>query len=53
MLALGIGIILMALGIVAEYVGVSVNMAMGKPSYLIVRDPDTGPLGRSGVLEHN
>ena len=27
----------------------SVNMAMGKPSYLIVRDPDSGPLGRGGV----
>lgn len=44
--ALGTGVILMSLGIVAEYVGVAVNMAMGKPAYLIVRDPDTGPLGR-------
>lgn len=44
--AVGTGVILMALGIVAEYVGVAVNMAMGKPAYLIVRDPRTGPLGR-------
>jgi undecaprenyl-phosphate 4-deoxy-4-formamido-L-arabinose transferase len=40
------GVMLMALGMVAEYVGVSVNMAMGKPLYLIVADPATGPLGR-------
>lgn len=50
--ALGTGIILMSLGIVAEYVGVSVNMAMGKPSYLIVRDPESGPLGRGGARPH-
>ena len=52
MSALGTGIILMSLGIVAEYVGVSVNMAMGKPSYLIVRDPESGPLGRAGARPH-
>lgn len=46
MASVGTGIILMSLGIVAEYVGVSVNMALGKPAYLIVRDPDAGPLGR-------
>lgn len=40
------GAILFALGVIAEYVGVSVNMAMGKPAYLIVKDPATGPLGR-------
>lgn len=48
MSAVGTGIVLMSLGIVAEYVGVSVNMALGKPSYLIVRDPASGPLGREG-----
>ncbi len=48
MLAVGTGIVLMSLGIVAEYLGVAVNMALGKPSYLIVRDPDSGPLGQGG-----
>jgi undecaprenyl-phosphate 4-deoxy-4-formamido-L-arabinose transferase len=43
---LGTGMILFSLGIVAEYLGVAVNMAMGKPLYLIVSDPETGPLGR-------
>jgi len=42
----GFGAVLIALGVVAEYVGVSVNMAMGKPPYLIVTDPMNGPLGR-------
>jgi undecaprenyl-phosphate 4-deoxy-4-formamido-L-arabinose transferase len=42
--SLGVGAILVALGIVAEYVGVAVNMAMGKPPYLIVRDPALSPL---------
>ncbi|MDC7123249.1 glycosyltransferase [Cellulomonas fimi] len=40
------GAILFSLGIIAEYVGVAVNMAMGKPAYLMVSDPDAGPLGR-------
>jgi hypothetical protein len=41
------GAILFSLGIIAEYVGVAVNMAMGKPLYLIVGDPSDGPLGRN------
>jgi undecaprenyl-phosphate 4-deoxy-4-formamido-L-arabinose transferase len=41
------GAILFALGVIAEYVGVNVNMAMGKPAYLIVSDPALGPLGKS------
>lgn len=45
--ALGTGVILVSLGIVAEYLGVAVNMAMGRPPYLIVRDPASGPLGRA------
>lgn len=45
MLTLG-GMMLFSLGVVAEYVGVAVNMAMGKPAYLITSDPQTGPLGR-------
>ncbi len=40
------GAILFSLGVVAEYIGVAVNMAMGKPLYLIVSDPADGPLGR-------
>lgn len=43
---LGVGAVLLALGIVAEYLGVAVNMAMGKPPYLIVRDPALSPLSR-------
>ena len=45
-LLLGTGAILVTLGVVAEYLGVAVNMAMGKPLYLIVSDPLEGPLGR-------
>ena len=41
------GVILMAMGIIAEYLGVAVNMAMGKPRYLIVSDPADGPLQRA------
>jgi undecaprenyl-phosphate 4-deoxy-4-formamido-L-arabinose transferase len=44
---LGIGAVLFSVGIVAEYLGVAVNMAMGKPLFLIVDDPEQGPLGRS------
>jgi len=40
------GAILVSLGIVAEYIGVMVHMAMGKPTYLIVSDRADGPLGR-------
>ncbi len=40
------GIILFSLGIIAEYVGVAVGMAQGRPAYLIVRDPLDGPHGR-------
>jgi len=42
------GAILFSLGVIAEYVGVAVNMAMGKPLYLIVGDSKDGPLGRLG-----
>ena len=43
---LATGAILVSLGVIAEYVGVAVNMAMGKPLYLITQDPVDGPLGR-------
>lgn len=42
---IGVGSTLFALGVVAEYIGVAVNMAMGKPPYLIVSDRARGPLG--------
>jgi undecaprenyl-phosphate 4-deoxy-4-formamido-L-arabinose transferase len=45
---LSTGAILISLGVIAEYVGVAVSMAMGKPLYLIVGDPKDGPLGRAG-----
>jgi len=45
-LLLGTGAILFSLGVIAEYLGVAVNMAMGKPLYLIVSDPAHGPLAR-------
>lgn len=40
------GAVLISLGVVAEYLGTAVNMAMGKPPYLIISDPSDGPLGR-------
>ena len=45
-LLVGIGLVLFALGVIAEYVGVAVSMAMGKPPYLIATDAARGPLGR-------
>ena len=42
------GAILFSLGVIAEYVGVAVSMAMGKPLYLIIGDPKESPLGRGG-----
>lgn len=47
-LLLGIGAILFSLGVIAEYIGINVSMAMGRPPYLIVSDPEVGPLGRKG-----
>jgi undecaprenyl-phosphate 4-deoxy-4-formamido-L-arabinose transferase len=49
---LGTGAILFALGIIAEYIGVAVNMAMGKPLYLIVSDPADSPLSRRPSAPH-
>lgn len=40
------GTLLFAMGVVAEYLGVAVNMAMGKPLYLVVKDRADGPLAR-------
>ncbi|MBR7742897.1 glycosyltransferase [Phycicoccus sp. BSK3Z-2] len=49
LLMIATGAILFALGVIAEYVGMAVNMAMGKPLYLPVRDRRDGPLGRDGA----
>ncbi len=43
---LSAGAVLFSLGVIAEYIGVAVNMAMGRPLYLIVSDAADGPLGR-------
>jgi polyisoprenyl-phosphate glycosyltransferase len=48
LLLVSTGAILFSLGVIAEYVGVAVSMAMGKPLYLIVGDSKDGPLGRLG-----
>ena len=40
------GAILFSLGVIAEYIGVTVNAALGKPLYLLTQDPAEGPLGR-------
>ncbi|WP_109510314.1 glycosyltransferase [Nocardioides speluncae] len=42
---IGIGMVLFALGVVAEYVGVAVSMAMGRPHFLVVGDRADGPHG--------
>ncbi|MCW2754124.1 MAG: mannosyltransferase [Marmoricola sp.] len=40
------GALLFSLAVVAEYIGVAVNTALGKPLYLLTQDPAEGPLGR-------
>lgn len=45
------GMILLFLGVIAEYVGVAVSQAMGRPPYLIVSDPADGPLGRARTAD--
>ena len=34
------GLILFSLGIIAQYIRAATNMSMGKPLYIVVRDPD-------------
>lgn len=41
------GLILLSIGIVAEYIGISVRADMGMPLYLIAQDPLKGPLGQT------
>lgn len=40
------GALLFSLSVVAEYVGVTVTSALGKPLFLVTDDPAEGPLGR-------
>ncbi|XVX18759.1 glycosyltransferase [Actinomycetota bacterium] len=42
---LSTGGILISLGVIAEYLGVTLNVAMGRPLYVITDDLDEGPLG--------
>lgn len=35
------GAILLSLGIIAQYIGAATNMSLGKPLYVVVRDPAT------------
>ena len=43
------GITIGSLGVIAEYVGSAVKMAMGKPQYLLIRDPQESPIGSSNI----
>jgi len=43
------GVVLFSLGVISEYLGAAVRMAMGKPTYLIVTDPRSGPLGHDEI----
>jgi polyisoprenyl-phosphate glycosyltransferase len=45
-LLVGTGMVLLALGVIAEYVGATTKMAMGRPLYLVTSDPAGSPLGR-------
>jgi glycosyltransferase involved in cell wall biosynthesis len=40
------GAILFSIGVVAEYLGVAVNSALGRPAYVMLSDIALGPLGR-------
>ena len=33
------GAVMMSLGIIAQYIGATTNMSLGKPLYVVVRDP--------------
>lgn len=39
------GLILFAIGVVAEYIGALLRSAQGKPLYIVLEDPELGPLG--------
>lgn len=35
------GAVMMSLGIIAQYIGAATNMSLGKPLYVVIRDPQT------------
>lgn len=35
------GAVMMSLGIIAQYIGAATNMSLGKPLYVVVRDPES------------
>jgi undecaprenyl-phosphate 4-deoxy-4-formamido-L-arabinose transferase len=37
------GLILFSLGVLAEYLGIAITMALGKPLYLITSRPNRSP----------
>ena len=39
------GLVLLGIGVLAEYLAVAVKLAVGRPPYLVVSDPARGPLG--------
>ncbi|HEX3087416.1 MAG TPA: glycosyltransferase [Ilumatobacteraceae bacterium] len=41
------GLILFALGVVAEYVGALLRTVQGRPLYIVLDDPNDGPLGEA------
>lgn len=43
---LSAGVILVSLGVIAEYLGALIKVALGRPAFLIGSDPADGPLGR-------
>ncbi|MGH7307130.1 MAG: glycosyltransferase [Candidatus Rokuibacteriota bacterium] len=47
MLSFFSGVTLLCLSVIAEYLGVALNMAMGKPTYLVVSQPPRKPPGFS------
>lgn len=40
------GVVLISLGVVAEYIGAIVKVTLGRPAFLAGQDPATGPLGK-------
>ncbi|MBC7630842.1 glycosyltransferase [Aeromicrobium sp.] len=48
---IGVGLILLSLGVIAEYLGMMASRSMGRSSYLVIRDPATafpGAIERPG-----
>lgn len=39
------GVVMLSLGVISEFIGSIVRLTMGKPNYLVITDPQNGPLG--------